>query len=357
MSYLLVEGVSKAFGETLAVDGIDLAVAAGTRTAIVGPSGSGKTTLLRVIAGFDAPDAGRVTLDDRLLAQAGFSVPAHLRNIGYVPQDGALFPHLNVAENVGFGLDRYTPHRNNRILALLDMVELDASMLERRPDELSGGQQQRVALARALARQPKLMLLDEPFSALDAGLRESMRKAVARVLQAASITTILVTHDQTEALTFADQVAMLRDGKLVQAGAPRELYFTPKDRGIADFFGETIVIPAELRGGMATCRLGRVAVDRTAKQGRVDIMLRPEQLHLALCGPAVAAGECYGRVTGIEFGGAASMISVALEQQDSPDGLPYDASRPLWIKASSVDMPLVGMRVKITVLGTAHVLS
>jgi iron(III) transport system ATP-binding protein len=298
-----------------------------------------------------------VTLGGQALTQPGLSIPAHRRNIGYVPQDGALFPHLDVADNIGFGLDRSVPDRRKRILQLLDMVELVASMMERRPDQLSGGQQQRVALARALARQPKLMLLDEPFSALDAGLRESMRKAVARVLQAADITTILVTHDQTEALTFADQVAMLRDGRLVQAGAPRDLYFTPKDRGIADFFGETIVIPAELQGGMATCRLGRVAVDRTAKQGRVEIMLRPEQLHLALCGPAVTAGECYGRVTGIEFGGAASMISVALEQHDSSDGLPYDAGKPLWIKASSVDMPMVGMRVKITVLGTAHVFS
>src|SRR5262249_6785696 len=159
---------------------------------------------------------------------------------------------------------------------------------------LSGGQQQRVALARALARKPKLMLLDEPFSSLDTGLRESMRKAVARVLQAASITTILVTHDQTEALTFADQVAMLRDGRLVQAGTPRDLYFSPGDRDIADFFGETIVMAAELDGGMATCRLGRVAVQPAARAGRAEIMLRPEQLRLTLCDASTVSGECYG---------------------------------------------------------------
>jgi iron(III) transport system ATP-binding protein len=353
MSFLTVQGVSKAFGATEAIRGVDLTVAAGSRTAIVGPSGSGKTTLLRAIAGFDTPDAGVIALDGEVLANGnGATTPAHLRNIGYVPQDGALFPHLNVAQNIGFGIERGATDRDSRIRALLDMVELETSMLTRRPDQLSGGQQQRVALARALARKPKLMLLDEPFSSLDTGLRENMRKAVARVLQAASITTILVTHDQIEALTFADQVAMLREGRLVQAGTPHDLYFSPVDRDIADFFGEAIVIPAELDGGMATSSLGRVAVRAAGRSGRAEIMLRPEQLRLTLCDANTVPGECYARVTDIEFGGSASMIAVALEQ----DGAPQGAGRPLWIKAPSVEMPLLGMRVRLTLLGTAHVL-
>ncbi len=189
-----------------ALDNIDLTVAAGSRTAVVGPSGSGKTTLLRIIAGFEIPDAGQVMLEGETLADGPAIVPAHRRGMGIVSQDGALFPHLSVADNIGFGMERGQVDRAEQINALIDMVELDRGMLDRRPHQLSGGQQQRVALARALGRKPRLMLLDEPFSALDTGLRENMRKAVARVLQNAGITTILVTHDQAEALSFADQV-------------------------------------------------------------------------------------------------------------------------------------------------------
>ena len=180
MSFLTLEAVGRQYGTVVALDGIDLRVPVASRTAIVGPSGSDKTTLLRLIAGFEAPDTGRIALDGRLLADGSAAVPAYRRGIGFVPQDGALFPHLSVAANIGFGLDRGLPRRDERILELMDAVELDRGMRLRRPDELSGGQQQRVALARALAREPRLMLLDEPFSALDAGLRETMRKAVAR---------------------------------------------------------------------------------------------------------------------------------------------------------------------------------
>ncbi len=211
-----------------ALDGIDLGVAAGSRTAIVGPSGCGKTTLLRIIAGFEAPDSGRVALGGRVLSEGPDAMPAHHRGIGFVVQDGALFPHLSVAANVGFGLNRNEPRRAERIAELMDMVELDAALLPRKPDELSGGQQQRVALARALARKPQLMLLDEPFSALDTGLRDTTRKSVARLLSGAGITTILVTHDQPEALSFADQVAVMREGRLPQVGTPRALYLRPQ---------------------------------------------------------------------------------------------------------------------------------
>ena len=215
----------------------------------VGPSGSGKTTLLRIIAGFEAPDAGRVTLGGQVLADGANAVPAHQRGIGFLPQDGALVLHLTVAGNVGFGLPRSTPGRAERIAELMDMVVLDTAMLARRPHELSGGQQQRVALA----QRPQLILLDEPFLALDTGLCASTHKAVAKLLGSTDITTILVTHDQAEALSFADQVAVMREGRLVQAGRPLDLYLRPNDAANAGFLGDSIVLQA------ASCRrLGRV---------------------------------------------------------------------------------------------------
>jgi iron(III) transport system ATP-binding protein len=203
-------------------------VPTGSRTVIVGPSGSGKTTLLRMIAGFEFPDSGSLTLNGQTLVDSTHAVPAHQRQIGYVPQDGALFPHMTVAANIGFGLASKGRERQERIAELMDSVALDANMADRWPHELSGGQQQRVALARALAQQPRLMLLDEPFSALDTGLRAAMRKLVARLLADAGVTTILVTHDQSEALSFADQLAVMRNGRLVQSGHPLDLYRYPR---------------------------------------------------------------------------------------------------------------------------------
>jgi iron(III) transport system ATP-binding protein len=180
-------------------------------------------------------------------------VPAHQRLIGYVPQDGALFPHMTVAANIGFGLATKGSEKQERIAELMDSVALDANMAERWPHELSGGQQQRVALARALAQQPRLMLLDEPFSALDTGLRASMRKLVARLLAEAGVTTILVTHDQSEALSFADQLAVMRQGRLVQSGHPLDLYRYPDDVQTALFLGDAVVMPARIEAGWAHC--------------------------------------------------------------------------------------------------------
>jgi iron(III) transport system ATP-binding protein len=352
MNLLSVQAVSKRYNGVSALDDVDLSVPAGSRTAVVGPSGSGKTTLLRIIAGFEAPDSGSVAIDGRIFANGTSAVPAHLRGIGYVPQDGALFPHLSVADNIGFGLARSEPRRDETILALMDSVELDGRMLKSRPHELSGGQQQRVALARALARQPKLMLLDEPFSALDAGLRESMRKAVARVLSAAGITSILVTHDQAEALSFADQVAVLREGRLVQAGSPRELYLSPKDRATAAFLGDAILLPADVEDGVALCCLGRVAVDAAGLHGPAEIMLRPEQVRLlpaadpsASDDPAAPSGE----VTEVEFGGAASVVAVAVGHSE------LSPVMSLTIRSSSHDLPPVGSRVRFALSGKAHV--
>ncbi|MBY5554992.1 ABC transporter ATP-binding protein [Rhizobium leguminosarum] len=342
MTLLTIENISKRYGPVQALKDISLEVSAGSRTAVVGPSGSGKTTLLRIIAGFEQPDVGRVTLDSEVLADGPATVPAHKRGIGIVSQDGALFPHLSVAENIGFGFERRAADREKRVLELLDMVELDRGMLTRRPHQLSGGQQQRVALARALGRKPRLMLLDEPFSALDTGLRENMRKAVARVLQAAGITTILVTHDQEEALTFADQVAVLREGRLIQAGSPQSLYLHPRDRETALFLGDAVLLPAIIRNGLADCALGRVSVEGD-RQGKAEIMLRPEQIRVV----ADDRDRNYGgRVVEVEFGGAVCTVAVSL------DGV---ALPPILIKTSSVALPARGDLVRLDIAGKAHV--
>ena len=364
MTSLEIQAVRKSYGDALVLDGVDLSVPAGSRTAIVGPSGSGKTTLLRLIAGFEAPDAGFVSLGGKRMADGPRAVPAHQRGIGFVPQDGALFPHLTVADNVGFGLPRNARQRAERIAELMDMVALDTAMLQRRPHELSGGQQQRVALARALAQRPGLMLLDEPFSALDTGLRASTRKAVARLLGNAGITTILVTHDQAEALSFADQVAVMRAGQLVQAGLPLALYQHPKDEAIASFLGEAIVLPAQLTGGWADCALGRVEVHDAQRSGAARIMLRPEQLQVTQVAPEVAAQAttltaCYGAVVDADFGGPVSVLSVRLVRGSNLAAmLPDDeAARntPLQVRSQGIHAPPVGATVRITVTGQAHV--
>jgi iron(III) transport system ATP-binding protein len=344
---LRLAAVSKTYGPVAALADVDLAVAAGSRTAVVGPSGSGKTTLLRLIAGFEAPDAGRITLAGELLADGPASLPAHLRGIGIVTQDGGLFPHLTVADNIGFGLPRRDRGRSARIRELMAMVELDPGLARRRPHELSGGQQQRVALARALARRPRLMLLDEPFSALDTGLRAGTRRAVAALLDAEGIATILVTHDQEEALAFADQLAVFRSGRLAQAGPPRELYLKPRDAQTAAFLGDAVVLPAHLAGGWADCALGRVAVDDD-RAGPAEIVLRPESLSLA---PTDATGPGCARVAEIEFGGAVSRVTVELDRTDCAPG------RAITLRCSPIGAPAVGARVHLEVVGKAHVLS
>lgn len=358
MSFLELEGVHKHYGPVAALAGVDLSVVSGSRTAIVGPSGCGKTTLLRLIAGFEAPDRGRIVLDGQLLANGGTAVPAHRRGIGVVAQDGALFPHLTIADNIGFGMDRHADRRSERIVELAYIVGLDKAILKRRPHELSGGQQQRVALARAMAMKPRLMLLDEPFSALDTALRASMRKAVAELLEAAGITTILVTHDQAEALSFASQVAVMRDGKFSQVGTPRELYLKPKDRMIAEFLGEAIILPAKIADGFANSPLGRVAVDTTERRDLARIMLRPEQISVKRTSREGMSGTpdmLFGEVTDSEFAG--SMCTIAVRLLNSPD--PPDAAAigntPLILRKPGMDAPTVGEIVRLTVTGKAHV--
>lgn len=344
MTLLRIDGLSRTYGAVRAVRNVSFAVERGSRTAIVGPSGSGKTTLLRLIAGFEAPDAGSILLDDTPMAGAGIYVPAHLRGIGFVPQDGALFPHLSVADNVSFGLPRNQPDRQGRIEALLDMVEIARGKANQRPHELSGGQQQRVALARALAREPRLMLLDEPFSALDTGLREAMRRTVSEVLRRAGVTTLLVTHDQREALSFADQVAVMRDGALQQIGTPQSLYRQPRDAATALFLGDAIILDAHCAGGIAECALGRFPHGGAPAQGPARIMLRPDQFCLVAAG---APGARHGQVVETEFAGALSTVTVAVGE----------GVAPIVLRAGTPVLPPVGADVAIAIWGEAHVLS
>jgi iron(III) transport system ATP-binding protein len=358
MSFLVISGLTKRYGPVAALDGIDLAVRAGSRTAVVGPSGCGKTTLLRLIAGFEAPDAGRIELDGKAVADGGAAVPAHLRGIGVVAQDGALFPHLSIAGNIGFGLDRNAAGRDGQIMELAYIVGLDKAILKRRPHELSGGQQQRVALARAMAVKPRLMLLDEPFSALDTGLRASMRKAVAELLEDAGITTILVTHDQAEALSFADQVAVMREGRFSQVGTPQELYLKPKDRMVAEFLGDAIVLSARIADGFAQCPLGRIAVDCADRRDVARIMIRPEQVVLKRTwrqGMSGTPDMLFGEVTAMEFAGAVCTVAVHLLNNSDPPDAAAIGSTPLILKRSGVDVPAVGEIVRLAVTGKAHV--
>ncbi|WP_408596184.1 ABC transporter ATP-binding protein [Pseudomonas sp. PLMAX] len=354
MNTLELHSLNKAYGSQRALDNVSLSVPSGSRTVIVGPSGSGKTTLLRMIAGFEFPDSGRLSLNGQTLVDSTHEVPAHQRLIGYVPQDGALFPHMTVADNIGFGLSIKGREKRERVAQLMDSVALDANMAMRWPHELSGGQQQRVALARALAQQPRLMLLDEPFSALDTGLRAVMRKMVARLLADAGVTTILVTHDQSEALSFADQLAVMRHGRLVQSGHPLDLYRYPDDEQTALFLGDAVVMPARIEAGWAHCDLGRIPVNNHRNNHSAQIMLRPEQLQLTSVLPdATGVTGCRAKVVDRDFSGNTCTLTVELHSRtaDQPIG------RSLLVRSSGLYAPPAGSAVQVSTIGHAHVLS
>ena len=254
MTDLEVTGIYKSYGGQRVLSGLDLAVGAGSFTSILGPSGSGKTTLLRVVAGFERADGGSVRLGAEVVDGDGRFIGPDRRRIGFVPQDGSLFPHLSVVQNVGFGLPRRERH-GKKVLQLLDMVGL-GGLEKRYPHQLSGGQQQRVALARALAIEPSLVLLDEPFASLDASLRVALRQDVRRVLKKAGATVVLVTHDQDEALSLADQVAVLRDGRVGQCDTPQELYARPSTPELALGLGETNFLNGRAQGRTVATAFG-----------------------------------------------------------------------------------------------------
>ena len=334
---LELSSISKSFAGTRVLENLNLTVAAGSRTAIVGPSGSGKTTLLRILAGFETPDSGRIVMQGRTLFAQGTFIPAHLRGVGYVPQEGALFPHLNVADNIAWGLDGSRQEKYQQVAALMERVSLDSQLANHWPHEISGGQQQRVALARALAQRPALMLLDEPFSALDTGLRAATRKATADLLAQAGVASILVTHDQNEALSFASQVAVMRQGRFAQVGTPYEVYSRPVDEETALFLGDALVLPAELRGGRARCAIGEISTDDPHAVGQGRVMLRPEQLVIS---PSPADGQPL-TVRDVDFSGHLSTLTLAMPGQGEPL-IVKTVSRQLWRPGAAVRIEVVG---------------
>jgi thiamine transport system ATP-binding protein len=288
---LSIRHLSVHYGPVAAVSAVDLDLADGETLALLGPSGCGKSTLLRAVAGLERPTTGTVRWDDIDLA----AIPVHHRGFGLVFQDGQLFPHRDVAGNISFGLrmhgtDRLT--QRHRVTELLTLLNLDGYQ-SRRITELSGGEQQRVALARALAPRPRLLLLDEPLSALDRALRDQLALDLAHVLRVAKATTLLVTHDHDEAFTLADRVALMRAGHITQTGRPQDVWRAPADEPTARFLGCTTFLPATIRAGVATCQLGTVPLP-WAPDGPARLGLRPTALRVDPAGPT--SGEVLAKV-------------------------------------------------------------
>jgi iron(III) transport system ATP-binding protein len=342
MSHVTMRGLSKSFGSRQVLRGVDLEVKDGEILAVLGPSGCGKTTLLRILAGFLDPDDGEVLFDDAPVAVAGGSVPAWERRVGYVPQEGALFPHLDVRGNILFGLPR-RERTAERLEEMLRLAELPPDVASAYPRELSGGQQQRVALARALAPRPRVVLLDEPFSSLDAALRISAGREVTRVLRHAGTTALLVTHDQGEALSLADRVAVMSEGRISQVDRPTELYAAPASAGVGTFVGDANLLVGRLVADGADCALGVVGLPSRpmAEDGAtVTLLVRPE--HLRLC--ATAPGRCVAEVDEVVFYGPHASVRLLLQ-----DGTALVA------RADPAAVPARGAVVGVEVTGVAGV--
>jgi iron(III) transport system ATP-binding protein len=332
---LRCSGLAKRFGDIAAVDGFELQVRDGELLCLLGPSGCGKTTALRLIAGLERPDAGTVEVIGRMVAGPGTWVPPERRRVGMVFQDWALFPHLDVRENVAFGLDGQA---RGRVRELLELVRL-TGLEERMPHELSGGQQQRVALARALAPSPDVLLLDEPFSNLDAQLRAEVRSEVRRLLRSTGTTAVFVTHDQEEALSIADRLAVMIAGQVRRSGTPYEVYADPAAVGVARLLGQTNLLPAQITQGVAMTALGELHVP-DVPDGAAEVLVRPEALR-ATRNPA---GEA--RIVQVEFYGHDQLVRCTLG-----DGTELDAR----LMGPHPELA-VGTAVRLEVIGAARVL-
>ncbi len=307
---LELRGISHFFGETCVLDDVNLVVKPGSITALLGPSGEGKTTILRIAAGFERPTRGSVVIDGTVVADTGIWVPPHERGIAIVPQEGALFPHLSVGENVAFGLKkRRSSEARDRVNEMLEFVGLPNSA-DKRPSELSGGMQQRVALARALATKPAVVLLDEPFSALDAGLRESLREQVVDILHKAGATALWVTHDQDEALSTADTVAVLLHHKIAQVADPVSVYRMPVTTDVAGFVGDAVEFSGEVIGDGASvnCVFGTLRLLRPQPLGPATVVIRPEQFEIAL--PTDPFARSVGEVLNTRYFGHDGTVEV-----------------------------------------------
>ena len=342
------ENVSRHFGKVRAVDGLDLSIAEGSFFAMLGPSGSGKTTCLRLISGFEKPSGGRI----RIFGEDVSEVPPHLRNVNTVFQDYALFPHMNVVDNVAYGLmvkGMGRTERHRRAEEMLALVKLEGYG-GRKPAQLSGGQRQRVALARALVNEPRVLLLDEPLGALDLKLREAMQDELKALQKRLGITFVFVTHDQHEALSMADQLAVFNDGRIAQIGTPEDIYARPATRFVADFVGSSNVLPPE--------------VTQAFGGPNAWASLRPEALRLA---PATTDGLT-GKVSALRYLGGATRVTVHLEERATgalppasgslepmakptvyPGYLGTDERAEVSVLVSSGQaLPLVGERVGLT---------
>ena len=343
MTAIEVNGLEKSFGERHVLRQLSFSVPEGSLTAILGPSGSGKTTLLRTIAGLERADGGTVALGGRVVDGSGVFVPPERRLIGYVPQEGALFPHLNVVSNIAFGLEHGRRWRrpgadDERVRELLDVTGLTG--LERRlPHQLSGGERQRVALARALAPSSGIVLLDEPLSSLDAELRTSLRLELVDVLRRSSATAVLVTHDQDEALSMSDSIVLLRQGTIVQQAGPVELYGRPATPEAARFVGYSNLLRGRIERGAARCSLGWVRLDLAdvpPDGTAVEILVRPEQIRLVDAGANGSAAD--GVVARRDFHGHDVLLRVRLDGGPDEDVI---------VRLRGPEAPGVGQHVRL----------
>ncbi|WP_163558401.1 ABC transporter ATP-binding protein [Halomonas sp. NO4] len=352
---LSMQDVHHAFGKRDVVQGVDLEVAPGEVVCLLGPSGCGKTTLLRIAAGLEVLQRGRVALNGGDIAvPRGRHVPPEKRNVGLAFQESALFPHLTVLENVTFGLKGETPReRHRRAVALLEQLGM-AGYANVYPHMLSGGQQQRVALARALAPAPQLMLLDEPFSSLDARLRDRIRDDTLHVLKQVGAATLLVTHDPEEAMFMADRIALMRDGRIVQTGTPRELYCTPCDPFVVTFFGEVNELSGEVRNGQVQTPVGPVDAGWLAEGSQAQVMIRPEALRVVEREAPVEAHR-YSHIIMAKLLGRSSLLHICAHGEDGREAHLHARMPGVFLPADGqpVDIHLDLSQVFVFALGVA----
>ncbi len=343
MSGVSISGLHIEQGNSVVLSGVDLEIEPASFVAVLGPSGCGKTTLLLSIAGLLPVTAGTISVGGKQLSSSGSTVPPEKRGVGWMPQEASLFPHLSVANNIGFGLRerRKSAAREARVTELMRLVGLEGYG-DRAPSQLSGGQAQRVSLARALAPKPDVLLLDEPFAALDTQLRGSLRREVSDLLSAQRTTCILVTHDQEEALTLADRVAVMRDGRIVHSGTPSEVYDRPSSRWAASFVGDAVELEGRWHAGRVRCALGSVEADAVGfepVEGElVVLVLRPEWIVLRPEWIAHAVESADARVTGISYAGHDALVSCALS-----DGSVIRA------RIAPFELPALGDRLRLAV--------
>ena len=344
---LSIEHVSHWYGDKQVLFDISLDVPRGSITAVIGPSGQGKTTLLRIIGGFEIPRNGVVRIGERVVNEQGKClIASERRGVSIVPQEGALFPHLSVGGNVAFGLSqRRGTQAKQRVAEVLEIVGL-AGMQKMRPHQLSGGMQQRVALARALAPHPELILLDEPFAALDMNLRESVRDETIRTLRAEGATVLWVTHDQEEALANSDQVAVLLDGHIRQVATPSELYAHPSDKQTAEFVGDVVVLNGSTTANsfVVSCALGELALSENATaDGDVHVVVRPEQMQVS---SSTTSNSVSGEVVATKFFGHDGLIQARLASTEM-----------VTVRVQADALPAVGSQVHISVRGLVRAYS